>query len=146
VTEIDFYTHVADPLRVTCQLIQKARTQDLRVLVLLPDEEGLQSLDVRLWSFHPHAFLPHCRAEEPHAAQTPVLLTCSETVPPHGDLLLNLSARTPQHFARFRRLLEVVSLDEQDRAQARERFRFYRDRGYTLRTHPLGQSGEGGGA
>lgn len=142
-TEIDFYTHAQDRLRVACQLIQKARTRDLRVLVLLPDAGTLQALDERLWTFHPHAFLPHCRVEEPHADQTPVLLSCEDGPPPHDQLLLNLRRETPQHFARFQRLLEIVGLDDQDRQHARERFRFYRDRGYPLRTHPLGAGAEG---
>ena len=77
-----------------------------------------------------------------HADQTPVLLSCTEDAPPHTQLLLNLRPSTPQHFARFDRLLEVVGLEDADRLQARERFRFYRDRGYTLRSHTLGQAGE----
>jgi DNA polymerase-3 subunit chi len=39
-------------------------------------------------------------------------------------------------------LIEIVSLDEQDRADARERFRFYRDRGYEIRTHDLSKTKE----
>lgn len=144
-TEIDFYTHAEDRLRVACQLVQKARSRDLKVLVLLADEPQLRALDERLWTFHPHSFLAHCRAEEPHAAQTPVLLSCSEGEPPHDQLLINLRSEAPRHFARFTRLLEIVGLEDHDRAQARERFRFYRDRGYTLRSHALGQ-GEAGAA
>lgn len=145
-TEIDFYTHAQDRLRVACQLIQKARSRALQVLVLLPDELQLRELDERLWTYHPHAFLPHCRAEEAHADQTPVLLSCEEGPPPHHQLLLNLRPSMPQHFARFDRLLEVVGLEDEDRLQARERFRFYRDRGYTLRSHTLAQGSEGGAA
>jgi DNA polymerase-3 subunit chi len=140
VTEIDFYIHVEDRLRVTCQLVHKARARDLRVLILLPDEASMSALDERLWTYQPQAFVPHCRASEPHAWQTPVLLACDEITPPHDQLLVNLRAEPPQHFARFSRLIEIVSLDEADRAQARARFRFYRDGGYTLRTHPLGQA------
>ncbi|MDE3012238.1 MAG: DNA polymerase III subunit chi [Pseudomonadota bacterium] len=145
-TEIDFYTHAQDRLRVACQLIQKARSRDLQVLVLLADEGQLRALDERLWTWHPHAFLPHCRAGEAHAAQTPVLLACEEVEPPHDQLLLNLQPATPRHFERYARLLEVVSQDEQDRVQARERFRFYRERGFTLRSHTLGQGSDGGTA
>lgn len=142
-TEIDFYTHVTDRLRVTCQLVQKARARQLRVLVLLPDEGQLRALDEQLWTFQASAFLPHCRADEPHAPQTPVLLSCSEGPPLHDELLVNLRPEPPQQFARYARLLEIVGLDEAERAQARERFRFYRDRGYTLRTHTLSQGGDG---
>jgi len=33
-----------------------------------------------------------------------------------------------------------VSRDDEDRAQARERFRHYRDRGYEIRTHDLSKT------
>ena len=32
-----------------------------------------------------------------------------------------------------RRLIEIVGLDEADRSAARERYRFYRDRGYEIK-------------
>lgn len=144
-TEIDFYTHVEDRLRVTCQLIQKARARNLRVLVQVEDEAALRVLDEKLWTFQAHSFLAHCRVDEPHAAQTPVLLSCDDRAPPFDELLVNLRAAPPQHFARFQRVLEIVSLDERDRSEARERFRFYRDRGYTLRTHVLGSASNGSG-
>jgi DNA polymerase-3 subunit chi len=32
---------------------------------------------------------------------------------------------------------EVVNGDEDDKARGRERFRYYRDRGYSLQTHKL---------
>jgi len=55
-------------------------------------------------------------------------------------VLLNLRPEWPPFFSRFQRLIEIVSLDEQDRADARERFRFYRDRGYEIRTHDLSKN------
>jgi DNA polymerase-3 subunit chi len=55
----------------------------------------------------------------------------------HDEVLLNLRAGQPQFFGRYQRLIEIVGLDDDDRARARERFRFYRDRGYEIRTHDL---------
>ena len=40
----------------------------------------------------------------------------------------------------IQRLIEIVSLDEEDRRRARERYKFYRDRGYEIRTHDLSTS------
>jgi len=45
---------------------------------------------------------------------------------------------TPSMFSRFQRLVEIVGTDADDREDARARFRFYRDRGYEIRTHQLG--------
>jgi DNA polymerase-3 subunit chi len=56
----------------------------------------------------------------------------------HDEVLINLRDETPSMFSRFRRLIEIVSVEDADRAAARERFRFYRDRGYEIRTHQLG--------
>ncbi|RDJ93817.1 DNA polymerase III subunit chi, partial [Lacticaseibacillus rhamnosus] len=42
-------------------------------------------------------------------------------------------------FSRFQRLVEIVGTDASDRQAARERYRFYRDRGYEIRTHQLGE-------
>ncbi len=138
-TEIDFYTHVEDRQRVACQLVLKARERNLKVLILVDDEDQLRRLDDYLWSFQAQSFVPHCRMDDPLAADTPVLLAVdTENACPHTELLVNLRNTTPPGFARFQRLLEVVSTDAQDRALARERFKFYRDRGYALRTHDLG--------
>jgi DNA polymerase-3 subunit chi len=37
--------------------------------------------------------------------------------------------------------MEIVTREESDRERARARFRFYRERGYEIRTHDLSQSG-----
>ncbi|MNC95608.1 DNA polymerase III subunit chi [compost metagenome] len=52
-------------------------------------------------------------------------------------MLINLRPQQPPYFGRYQRLIEIVSLDDGDRAGARERFRFYRDRGYEIRSHDL---------
>jgi DNA polymerase-3 subunit chi len=141
VTEIDFYTQVEDRLQVTCQLIHKARAKNLRVLVLLANESALKKLDERLWTFQPQSFIPHCRADDPLASETPVILMSDpNTTVPHDELMINLQSEPPAQFSRFSRLIEIVSTADADKAKARERFRFYRDRGYVLRTHDLSQT------
>ena len=60
--------------------------------------------------------------------------------PPHDEVLINLRPEWPPFFSRFQRLIEIVSLDEEDRSQARARFKFYRDRGYEIKSHDLSKS------
>ncbi len=140
-TEIDFYTQVEDRLQLTCQLIHKAHAKKLRVLVLLANESALKRLDERLWTFQPQSFIPHCRVDDPLASETPVLLMSDPNATvPHDELMINLQSEPPAQFSRFSRLIEIVSTADADKAKARERFRFYRDRGYVLRTHDLSQS------
>jgi len=37
-------------------------------------------------------------------------------------------------FARFERLVEIVGTDEDNKALARQRYKFYKERGYPLNT------------
>jgi DNA polymerase-3 subunit chi len=50
------------------------------------------------------------------------------------DVLINLQAQHPPFFSRFRHLIEIVSMDEADKVAARVRFKFYKDRGYAIKT------------
>ena len=101
-------------------------------------EMELGALDTLLWSVPPTGFLPHCRASDAMAAETPVLLTSDPDALPHHEILMNLDGERPANFSRFERLLEIVSRDDaDDRARARERFKFYRDRGYEIVRHDL---------
>ena len=43
----------------------------------------------------------------------------------------------PPFFSRFERLAEIVSLDEADVASGRERWKFYKARGYEIRSFNL---------
>jgi len=139
-TQIDFYTHVGNKLNVACRLATKAHSQGLRVAVLCADAATAQSVDRLLWTTSPLAFVPHCQAAHPLAARTPVVIDHEGLPPSHDEVLLNLRAEWPPVFSRFQRLIEIVSQDDADRAGARERYKFYRDRGYEIRTHDLSRA------
>jgi DNA polymerase III subunit chi len=137
-TRVDFYTDAADKGEVACRLAAKAMQQKQRVLIVTSDQALLQRVNVMLWTHPPIGFVPHCFVHDKLATQTPVLLSHSSEDPPHDQVLINLGDERPSTFARFARLLEIVSTDEADKNAARERFRFYRDRGYAMQTHRLG--------
>jgi len=139
-TSIDFYTHVADRLEVAARLVAKAFAQHGRVRVLTPDPATTDALDRRLWLKPPIAFLPHCRVDSALSAQTPIWVDHSDEHPGPASVLINLQAAPPAFFSRFERLAEIVGVDEADAAAGRERYRFYRERGYELRTHSLAEA------
>lgn len=134
-TRIDFHSNVPDKTAYACRLVRKARAANCRVVILAADRDQLAELDHALWTFSEQDFLPHVMAGDALAEQTPVVLTDSDTaVLPHHQILINLSHTTPGHFARFERMFEIVSSDEDDKAAGRERYRFYQQQGYPL-TH-----------
>lgn len=140
-TQIDFYTHVEDKLRTACRLAAKAFSIDLPVMVLCPDADIAGRLDRLLWTTPAISFVPHCLANDPLAPVTPIVLDYLGTEPAHDQVLLNLRPEWPPLFSRFQRLIEIVSVEDEDRRIARERFKFYRDRGYEIRTHDLSKAG-----
>jgi DNA polymerase-3 subunit chi len=133
-TRIDFHTNIAEKISYACRLVRKARAGNFNIVVLT-DPKDLTAIDTALWTFSEADFLPHVKHDDVLAAQTPVILTDSDTAElPHHQILLNLSSGTPGHFARFERMFEIISADDADKAAGRERYRFYQQRGYPL-TH-----------
>ncbi len=136
-TQIDFYTQAGDRLHTACRLAAKARSHGLRVTLFCPDRDTAARLDRMLWTVPATGFLPHCTLENRLAPVTPVLIDTTGDAQVHDEMLINLHTEWPAFFSRYQRLAEIVSSDDTDRAQARSRFKFYRDRGYTIRTHDL---------
>lgn len=136
-TRVDFHTNVGDPLLYACRLVRKAY-QAGQPLVVVADASRLRAFDERLWTFSPLDFLPHCAADSALAERTPIVLATDLERAPHHRILLNLAPSVPSQFARFERLLEVVGNSEDELATGRERYRFYRDRGYPLNNYKQG--------
>ena len=136
-TQIDFYTNVADKLGTACRIVAKGYSLKRRIIVFCPDRETAQRIDRLLWTTPATGFIPHCAPSDALAPLTPVIVDHAGAEPVHDQVLLNLRAEWPPFFGRFERLIEIVSVDDEDRRQARERYKFYRDRGYEIRTHDL---------
>jgi DNA polymerase-3 subunit chi len=132
-TKVDFYTGSTDKLRTACQLSHKAMQNGVRTVISLPDAATSEALDKLLWHYPATAFIPHCLSDAQDAAQMPVVLSHGDDKFPHHDLLISLHDECVPFFSRFERVLEIISSDEKDSRMGRERFKFYRDRGYELR-------------
>ena len=137
-TEVLFYTGADNKLRTACTLTGKALARGMRVFLLTPDAAETQRLGKLIWSTPATGFVPHCRSSDRLAPVTPVIVDHVAEPLVHDQVLVNLCAQPPAFFSRFTRLVEIVGIEDEDREAARSRFRFYRDRGYEIRTHKLG--------
>lgn len=140
-TEIAFHFNAPDKLAYACRLLRKAVASGAKVVVT-GDEASLQTLDTLLWTFSALEFLPHCRADSPleQRMASPIVLAVQiegNAALPHHQVLLNLSDAVMPGYERFERTIEVVTLDEQDRQNARQRWKHYADRGYAITRHDL---------
>jgi DNA polymerase-3 subunit chi len=136
-TQVDFYIHVDNKLRMLCTLAGKALARKMRLLVLTPDAEATEQTGRMLWMQPAIGFLPHCRSSHRLAAVTPIIVDHVAEPIVHEQILVNLQAQCPAVFSRFERVIEIVTDDDADRELARERYRFYRDRGYEIRSHDM---------
>lgn len=143
-TRVDFYI-LDRPARearltVACRLAEKAVNQDHEVLINTESDSESSRLDDLLWTFSQGSFLPHrVLADDSGSDESEPVSIGSGREPLDGswDLLINLAPKVPEFFSRFSRVAELVGSEEADKAAGRERFRYYRDRGYELRTHHI---------
>lgn len=138
-TQVFFYHGAADKLAAACALLGKASAQRKPVLVYAPQPEVAGMVDRLLWTQSALGFVPHCRADSPLAAETPILIADSLEQLPQDERLMNLGAAVPPGFSRFQSLIEVVGQEEEDRNAARDRVKFYKDRGYEIRYFDLSE-------
>ena len=138
-TEITFYTFADNPLDVARRVAAKAHGQGKQVMIYAPDATVADAIDRLLWTTPALGFVPHCRDSDALAGETPVLIGTDTHEVRQADVMINLHTEQPPAFARFERLVEIIGLDEAGVEQGRERYRFYKSRGYALQTHDLRQ-------
>jgi DNA polymerase-3 subunit chi len=139
-TSIDFHHGASDKVQAACRLIGDLHAGGRKVLVYAPDDSVAAQVDRQLWVQPATGFVPHCRAGDTLASETPVIIGSSLDEAAEHDVLVNLGGDLPPGFSRFDRLVEIVGTDETDRGPARERFKFYRDRGYAIAAHDLSKA------
>lgn len=139
-TRVTFYLLAATDeearQRFACRLARKAYGLGQRVHIHTPDAQTTEAIDRLLWTFEDTAFLPHgTDVDDPDSA-----ITVHESASPADrcDVLINLAPEVPGYFGRFERIADVISGHEAARALGRERYRFFKERGYPLEHHDIG--------
>ncbi|MGD9600436.1 MAG: DNA polymerase III subunit chi [Gammaproteobacteria bacterium] len=118
-----------------CELIEQAWRRGRHVYVHCLDGDMAASLDELLWTFHDTSFVPHALSGTDESTHAPVILGASLAAPDGMDVLVNLHPEVPPFFGQFDQVIESTGFDAHTRQQARQRYRFYKDRGYPLTTH-----------
>jgi DNA polymerase-3 subunit chi len=143
-TKIDFYLLSGSGQAVrdamACKLVHKVYQLQHQIYIHVASQQDAVRLDDALWTFTPGSFIPHAIFQPGKDNSEPVLIGYQDQIPPTHDVLLNLTEEVPLFFSHFERVAEVVDAEENSRALARTRFKFYKDRGYDLTTHELGSA------
>lgn len=140
-TRVNFYispnTSVDANLQLACRIAEKAYGKQHKIYIHVSSAEQAKRLDDMLWVFRQGSFIPHCQSHHENSQDAAVVIGHEALPEIKPDVLINLADDVPNFFTRFERVAEIVSGDEPTRNSARERFKFYRERGYPLETHEL---------
>lgn len=132
-TRVDFYFNVANKPALLHELVQVALSKRRLVTITVIDEAAAKVASAALWQTTHESFLPSVLVNNPLAVHTPIVLHWQNQPVVQDELLINLNATQPSFFSQFTQLIELVGDDEQDKTAARERYKFYRDRGYEIK-------------
>ena len=143
-TQVDFYIlgkdSVSALLKTACRIAEKAMKQQQHTYVKAQSEAQARNLDDLLWTFSQGSFVPHRLVEVGRAqdATEPVIVGFGgDPKDDNWQLIINLADAVPEFFSRYERVIEIVDANLERRAQGRERYRFYKERGYQLNTHNI---------
>jgi DNA polymerase-3 subunit chi len=140
-TQVDFYVldepAAGNRFTLACRLSEKIYHQGRRIFIHTESEEETRHMDRLLWTFRQGSFIPHGTLGDCDPAVTPVIIGHQSEGGDEHDVLINLSTDVPTCFSRFERVAEIIDKEPQVISAGRERFRFYRDRGYPLTKHDI---------
>jgi len=135
-TEVAFYTNVSDETGLIGKLLYKAQNVGRKLHINVRDERHGDKIAKDLYRAEPTSFFgisssPH----DVHDLTSAIISYTSDCG--HNDIIINLTSEIPDNFSTFKRLIEIVSQDEENINAARSRYRWYKDRGYSIATHKL---------
>ncbi len=143
-TQVDFYILQNNNTReqFACRVVEKAYRLGHRIYIHAEDMQQASQLDKLLWTFNQGSFIPHgIEGQLPNeGTQVVIGYTPELQNPEHSHdrkVMINLAHNVPLFFSSFERVAEVIDQQQENKASGRERYRFYRDRGYTLENHNI---------
>ena len=139
-TRVEFIFNVEDKLAKVADLCEKAVAKGRQLTIACPDQTLHAHLQQQLWQHSPTSFLPILSTSHQAAKFSPIHFHLQADALIQDDILINFDEETPLFFSRFKVLVELVGGDEPDKIAARKRFKFYRDRGYEIKSTNMAES------
>jgi DNA polymerase-3 subunit chi len=134
VTAVQFYHLTATPLeRALPKLVEKIYGAGHRVLLVDSVAERLDILNQVLWTYSTLTFLPHSSTKEPQPEEQPILLSPTITNTNHAEILLVTDGTAVTRENNFSRVLDIFDGNDKEALdKARNRWKTYKDSGYTM--------------
>jgi len=145
-TRVDFYILANSSPQArelfVCRFAEKMYKLGHSTYIHTNDVQHSQALDRLLWTFNENSFIPHALEGDTPDPEAAILIghqaqLSDPTLAHHRQILINLAQDVPLFFSSFERVAEIIDDDENNKVAGRQRFRFYRDRGYELNNHNI---------
>ena len=132
-TQVKFYHMTVWPLERTLpRLMEIAHQRGIRSLVHAPKEK-VDQLDKALWTFSPTKFLPHGTERDPYPDEQPILISHGFPALNKPSLLVMVDGTAYEGEHHFDRIFDLFDgTDDDEAAEARKRWKTYKDKGYEL--------------
>jgi DNA polymerase III subunit chi len=139
-TDVAFHFNVPDKPVYLCRLLRKVSNAGMRAMVLAPQPLA-RELDQVLWTFSQEDFISHVMNTDDIALQkrSAVVLASEECDAGLREVLINCLQGVPSGFTNFEKVVEIVGTDDDDRAWARQRWKYYTQQGFALIRHDVAQ-------
>ena len=123
---------------LACELAADAWRLGKKVLIACETEQQALNLDEALWQREPEQFVPHNLSGEITNYATPIEISwLGKRNSQRRDLLISLQTSVPDFAQSFNHIIDFVPADETRKAQARERYKQYRQLGWQLSTEQV---------
>lgn len=128
-TYIDFYFNVENKFNKIHEIIEREIVRKRKIFIHVDDLSGAKALSDFLYTASLASFLPHSIG---HYEEMAAIHIDWDHKFVSDDFMINLKSEILPSFSRYLRLIEIVSQNEEDKKTARDRLKFYRDRGYEI--------------
>jgi DNA polymerase III subunit chi len=112
---------------------EKAFKTKKTLFIQCQSKSHAEEIDELLWSHNPYSFIPHnLLGEGPNKPPT-IQVGFENKCGNQHHQLINLSNQVPDFFSRFEHVVEFVPIKDELKQLARDRYKFYKSRGYPLK-------------
>jgi len=136
--QVDFYvldaTDADARWRFCGRLLEKILANHVRCTLLVDEPNTAEQLDTFLWQSPPESFIPH--GLDVNSDRDPVTISTANTAPV-DSVCINFRQQAPHNHSEIGRLVEIVCQTPNVLTETREKYRFYRQLGYPLQSHPI---------
>ena len=142
-TRIDFYYDVKDILSFASRMARKLYYEKIvsakqPLVIRCKDQSHCEEVSYSIQNFSKKDFLPCAQFSDKSALLFPIILSTVSEIPLWADdiiVLLNLDSKIEMTFSSYCRVIEIVDQTELNRQKGRERYKYYKERGYEIFGH-----------